>query len=193
MSYSSHKTLFWDLEAHITVIQLSLHNRRCLEYSTDALSWHRSSWREYADRHLLYTNTKSWVNEGLDVFVNLYIGIGFYLIMVKGFIFKLHSNTIMTKGVIFIFCLNMIMEKGLNSNEILGAKVVWFHIWHSQLLWILLATIISRQLCQLFLLWILLAKVIFSNSSEYPKVIFLQLRKNFQTFPLVIQRVLSFF
>ena len=47
---------FSDLEAHITVIQLSLCNRRCLEYSTDALSWHRSSWREYADRHLLYTN-----------------------------------------------------------------------------------------------------------------------------------------
>ena len=112
--------------------------------------------------------------------------------MVKGFIFKLHSNTIMTKGVIFIFCHNMIMEKGWNSNKTLGAKVVWFHIWHSQLLWILLATIISRQLCQLFLLWILLDKVIFSNFSEYPKVIFLQLRRNFQTFPLVIRTVLSF-
>ena len=61
---------------------------------------------------IYFTPTESGVNEGLDVFVNLYIGIGFYLIMVKGFIFKLYSNTIMTKGVIFIFCHNMIMEKG---------------------------------------------------------------------------------
>ena len=44
------------------------------------------------------------------MFVNLYVGIGFYLIMVKGFIFKLYSNTIVTKWVIFIFCLNMDCE-----------------------------------------------------------------------------------
>ena len=110
--------------------------------------------------------------------------------MIKWFIFKLYSNTIMKKGLIFILCRNMIMEKGFKFKW--DSKVVWFHIWHSQLLWILLATIISRQLCQLFLLWILLGKVIFSNFSEYPKVIFLQLRRNFQTFPLVIRTVLSF-
>ena len=106
------------------------------------------------------------------------------------FIFKLYSNTIMKKGLIFILCRNMITTKGFKFKW--DSKVVWFHIWHSQLLWILLATIISRQLCQLFLLWILLGKVIFSNFSEYPKVIFLQLRRNFQTFPLVIRTVLSF-
>ena len=112
--------------------------------------------------------------------------------MIKWFIFKLYGNTIMKKGLILYYVAIWLWKKGLNSNEILGAKVVWFHIWHSQLLWILLATIISRQLCQLFLLWILLGKVIFSNFSEYPKVIFLQLRRNFQTFPLVIRTVLSF-